>query len=204
MPSRSSPRHLHGLGSALGGLACAALVVFGLELLTGGPGLGIAAPPAPKVGDLAPDFEVSDLTGRKVKLSELRGSPVFLNFWATWCPPCVEEMPSIAAIAHDHGSKGLRVVAVNVDASPAATIQKWLDGKKLAIEVWLDPNGAVAHQYGTFKYPETYIIDRTGKIQAKYVGSHPWTQPPFDAMLASVVAGGTAPTAAPVPSSPTP
>ncbi len=204
MRTRSSPLRPRGLGSAFGGLALAALAVLGLDVLTGGPGLSMAAPQAPKVGDLAPDFELSDLTGRRVKLSELRGNPVFLNFWATWCPPCVEEMPSIAAVAKDYAAKGLRVVAVNVDASPPATVQKWLDGKKLSIEVWLDPNGAVAHQYGTFKYPETYLIDRAGKIQAKYVGSHPWTQPPFDAMLASVAAGGSASTAAPPTRAPTP
>ncbi|MFN7951763.1 MAG: redoxin domain-containing protein [bacterium] len=195
------PHRSQRLVSALGGLALAVCAVAGLDWIGGGPGLGIAAPAAPKVGDPAPDFEVTDLANRKVKLAELRGSPVFLNFWATWCPPCVEEMPSIAAIARQYGDQGLRVVAVNVDAAPAATIQKWLDGRKLALEVWLDPNGAIAHQFGTFKYPETFIIDRAGKIQAKYVGSHPWTQPPFDAMLATLVAGGgaapTTPAAAP-------
>lgn len=194
-----------------------ARILAGITLAVGAGlavGSGVLAPPVasgaptPKVGEMAPDFEVTDFTGKKIKLADLRGQAVFLNFWATWCPPCVEEMQSISNLAKSFQGKGLRVVAVNVDASPAATVQQWVEKRKLGMEVLLDPNATIARRFGTFKFPETYLLDRNGKIQAKFVGPHEWNQPPFDAMLAALVGLGApradpaaAPAAAPAPTS---
>lgn len=177
------------LGSTLVGIALAAAAGWAL-------GSGVLAPrtalcaSAPKVGDVAPDFEVTDFAGQKVGLADLRGQVVFINFWATWCPPCVEEMQSISNLAKSYQGKGLRVVAINVDASPAATVRQWVEKRKLGMEVLLDPNATVARRFGTYKFPETYVLDGTGRIQAKFVGPHEWNQPPFDAMLAALVGQG--------------
>lgn len=194
-----------------------ARVLAGITLAAGAGlavGSGVLAPPlassapTPKVGEMAPDFEVTDFAGKKIKLADLRGQAVFLNFWATWCPPCVEEMQSISNLAKSYQGKGLRVVAVAVDASPAATVQQWVEKRKLGMEVLLDPNATIARRFGTFKFPETYLLDRNGKIQAKFVGPHEWNRPPFDAMLAALVGLGApeaepaaAPAAAPAPTS---
>ncbi|MBK7972381.1 MAG: TlpA family protein disulfide reductase [Deltaproteobacteria bacterium] len=196
-------RRTRRLGSSVLGIALAAAGGWALTEGALGPRLAIGAS-APKVGDPAPDVEVTDLAGKKVKLADLRGQAVFLNFWATWCPPCVEEMQSISNLAKSYQGKGLRVVAMNVDAAPAATIQQWVEKRKLGMEVLLDPNATIARRFGTYKFPETYLLDRDGKIQAKFVGPHEWNQPPFDAMLPALIGLGApkpdavaAPTAAP-------
>ena len=177
------------LGRTVAAIALAAAGAWAVADAALAPRLAIGAS-APKVGDVAPDFEVTDFAGKKVSLADLRGQVVFLNFWATWCPPCVEEMQSISNLAQSYQGKGLRVVAVNVDASPAANIQQWVEKRKLGMEVLLDPNATIARRFGTFKFPETYLLDRNGKIQAKFVGPHEWNQPPFDAMLAALVGLG--------------
>ena len=188
------------LGSTLAGIVLAAVGAWALGDAVFAPQLAIGAS-VPKVGDVAPDFEATDFAGNKVKLADLRGEAVFLNFWATWCPPCVEEMQSISTLAKSYQGKGLRVVAVNVDASPPATVQQWVEKRKLGMEVLLDPNATIARRFGTYKFPETYLLDRNGKIQAKFVGPHEWNQAPFDAMLTALAGlGAPKPDAAAAPS----
>ncbi len=113
------------------------------------------------VGAEAPDFELADKKGNKVKLSSLRGKPVLLNFWATWCAPCVEEMPSIENLAKRVGD-GLQVVTVSVDEDWEA-VDKFFP-KGTSLRVLLDASKEVPKRYGSDKYPETFLIDSTGKI----------------------------------------
>jgi thiol-disulfide isomerase/thioredoxin len=117
------------------------------------------APLAPGVE--APDFEVTDKSGKKVALRSLRGKPVLLNFWATWCAPCVEEMPSLENL-HKRVKDHLNIVTVSVDEDWEAVNKFFPKGTQLP--VFLDASKEVPKRYGSDKYPETFLIDSQGKI----------------------------------------
>lgn len=129
----------------------------------------------PRIGSNAPDFTVED-SGRTVSLSQLRGQIVVLNFWATWCAPCVEEVPSLVEMQRRMKAKGVTVLAVSVDVDDNAYRQFLKDYKVNLLSV-RDPNQKSNALYGTFKFPETYIIDRNGVMQRKFIGAVDWTEP---------------------------
>ncbi len=128
----------------------------------------------PNVGSTAPDFTVND--GQKtVQLSQLRGKPVLLNFWATWCPPCVQEVPDLVALQRQMGDKVV-VVAVSMDVDEAA--YKAFTTKNMpGVLTVRDPDHKSSALYGTFAYPESFLIDKDGKIQRKFIGAVEWTSP---------------------------
>jgi cytochrome c biogenesis protein CcmG, thiol:disulfide interchange protein DsbE len=127
-----------------------------------------------KIGTTAPDFTVSD--GQKnMTLSQLRGKPVLLNFWATWCPPCVQEVPSLVALQHHVGNK-VTVFAVSMDEDEGA--YKAFTAKHMpGLLTARDADHKSSMMYGTFAYPETFLIDKDGKIQRKFIGPEEWTAP---------------------------
>jgi cytochrome c biogenesis protein CcmG, thiol:disulfide interchange protein DsbE len=127
------------------------------------------------IGSAAPDFTVED-ADRKVSLSELRGKIVVLNFWATWCAPCVEEMPSLVRLQQRMQNKGIQVLAVSIDDDPGA-YHKFLKDYKVDLLTVRDPGHKSADLYGSFKWPETYIIDRKGVIRRKFIGPQDWEGP---------------------------
>ena len=127
----------------------------------------------PRIGSTAPDFTVSD-SHQTVTLSQLRGKPVVLNFWATWCPPCIEEMPSLLALHKELGDQ-VTILAVSEDADDAA-LRQFIHDHGVDLLTVRD-TGHNNEVYGTFKYPETYIIDRNGKIVRKFIGATNWTSP---------------------------
>ena len=126
------------------------------------------------IGTTAPDFTVSD--GQKsVTLSQFRGKPVLLNFWATWCPPCLEEVPSLVALQQQVGGK-VTILAVSMDQDEAA--YKAFTAKNMPGMLTVrDPDHKSSSIYGTFAYPETFLIGRDGKIQRKFIGAVNWTSP---------------------------
>jgi peroxiredoxin len=135
------------------------------------------------IGKPAPDFTIQD-SDRRVSLSQLHGQIVVLNFWATWCPPCVEEMPSLVQMQRKFQSKDVTVLAVSVDDDPDA-YHKFLKDHAIDLLTIRDPGGPktdqgvtapTASRYGTFKFPETYIIDRNGTIRRKFIGPIDWSQ----------------------------
>lgn len=126
------------------------------------------------VGRPAPLFTVQD-ADRKVSLTDHRGKVVVLNFWATWCPPCVEEMPSLIAMQARMKDK-VTVLAVSTDEDKAA-YDKFLIDHKVALLTVRDPSLDSAHLYGTIKYPETYVIDANGILRRKFIGPVEWTKP---------------------------
>ena len=128
-----------------------------------------AAAVRPTSATPAPDFTVQD-TDRKVSLDEFRGKVVVLNFWATWCPPCVEEMPSLVQMQQKMKSKGVEVLAVSVDADQSA-YQNFLKDHNVDLLTVRDPDQKSNNLYGTFKFPETYIIDRQGILRRKFIGA---------------------------------
>jgi cytochrome c biogenesis protein CcmG/thiol:disulfide interchange protein DsbE len=133
------------------------------------------------VGTRAPAFEARDLEGRPVSLEELRGEVVLLNVWATWCAPCLQEMPSMERLHRELGPRGLRVVAVSVDGAPGALSPggdpaEFARDLGLTFSVWHDPSGDVQRAYRTTGVPESFLIDRDGVIQRKVIGATEWDE----------------------------
>jgi len=126
------------------------------------------------VGDEAPEFELLTETGQKVRLDDFRGKFLVLNFWATWCPPCVEEMPSLSLLSQQFAGKGVAVLGVSVDQDLAA-YQQFLRKTGVRFLNVRDPDRRVSHSFGTYKYPETYFIDRRGVVVRKIIGKADWT-----------------------------
>ena len=132
--------------------------------------------PGAQPGTPVPGFTLPDLEGRMHTLDDLKGKVVVLNFWATWCPPCIEEMPSLEKLHEALASKGLAVVAVSVDER-FSDIERFVDEWNLTFTVLHDNGMKVSRSYQTFKYPETYIIDRNGRLKSKVVGERDWVAP---------------------------
>jgi cytochrome c biogenesis protein CcmG, thiol:disulfide interchange protein DsbE len=126
----------------------------------------------PRIGSPAPDFTVQDAE-RKVTLSQYRGQVVVLNFWATWCPPCVEETPSLVQMNDRLKNKGVTLVGVSVDVDGDA-YHRFLKDHKIDYVTVRDANQKSNNLYGTFKFPETYIIDRNGTLRRKFIGAVDW------------------------------
>ncbi len=140
------------------------LAVMGTVLLVRGP---IA--PGATVGATAPDFQLADLDGNPVRLADLRGQPVVVNFWASWCGPCVEEFPLLRDAAAAHAHDGLAVVGiVYQDRSEAA--RDFMARHGGTWPTAMDPGGRVASAYGILGPPETFFIGRDGTIVARHIG----------------------------------
>lgn len=120
---------------------------------------------------MAPDFSVENL-----RPSQFRGQVVVLNFWATWCKPCVQELPSLVEMQRRMKAKGVTVLAVSMDVDEKAYRQFVKDHDVHVLTV-RDATGKSSALYGTFKFPETYVIDRKGVIQQKFMGAVDWTDP---------------------------
>jgi cytochrome c biogenesis protein CcmG/thiol:disulfide interchange protein DsbE len=136
-------------------------------------------------GKPAQDFRIT-LSGKSERLSDLKGKVVVLNFWATWCPPCVEETPALNRLQKYIDSRNGMVLGVSVDDDGAA-YDKFLKGQAVIFPTYRDTTKKSAADYGTSMYPETYVIDRHGKIARKFVGAQQWDSPEmlayFDAIL---------------------
>jgi peroxiredoxin len=127
-----------------------------------------------RVNYTAPDFAVTD-SDRSIALRDFRGKVVVLNFWATWCPPCVQEMPSLTAMQARLRDR-VSVVAISVDEDPD-TYHRFLRENKIELLTVRDPERKSSQLYGSSKYPETYIIDRSGILRRKFIGPVEWTSP---------------------------
>lgn len=131
---------------------------------------------AVEVGQPALDFTVPSFPSGQVRLHNHRGRVVLVNFWATWCPPCVEESPSLQKFAELMRTQGVEVLGISVDQDPAA-LQKFIDQSHLTFTIGRDPNQELARRYGTFQFPETYIVDRDGRVAEKIIGPIDWQDP---------------------------
>lgn len=145
------------------------------------PGCNRGAHPA-QTGKPAPDFTVSDGTS-SVRLANYRGKVVLLNFWASWCAPCVEELPSLLKLHHD--DPNLVVLAVSIDVDPDA-YSTFIRNRHVDLITVRDPDKTAATLYHTSMWPESYIIDRNGFIQRKFVGATDWSDPEIRTFLKSL------------------
>ncbi len=139
-------------------------------------------------GDRAPDFRIPAPDGRFFSLSDFKGKIVMVHFWATWCPPCVDELPLLAKLYPQLAGKDFEMLAVSVDEGGANAVTAFMGQHSLHIPVLLDPDRSVAGLYGTYKFPETYIIDRQGIVQYKVIGPHDWMDPGTVQMLRNMIA----------------
>lgn len=138
---------------------------------------GCQSNPEPRwIGSAAPDFTVQD-SHRTVSLHQLKGKPVILNFWASYCLPCIKEMPSLTQLQQDMGSK-ITVLAVSVDEDENAYRRFLQDHDIRLLTVW-DPQKKSSTLYGTVMFPETYVIDSSGMVRRKIVGQEDFTSPDF-------------------------
>jgi peroxiredoxin len=137
----------------------------------------------------APDFTLQDLSGKRVRLQDLRGKVVFLNFWATWCPPCRLEMPTMEKLHLEFKEQGLEVVAVNIRESED-TVRQFVDQLGLSFTVLLDRRGSVSDEYGAWSIPITYIIDRRGDFVGKAAGYREWDSREAQAFFRTRLAKG--------------
>jgi peroxiredoxin len=127
-----------------------------------------------QVGQQAPDFVLEDLRGGSVSLTGLRGKVVFLHFWATWCPPCLVELPGLTRFVGQLNEGEYALLAVCVDNERPSKIRDFLQGWGADVPVYLDPGGGLARKYGTVRFPETYILDRDGVVCSKVIGAGEW------------------------------
>src|SRR5262245_28046228 len=141
-------------------------------------------------GKTADDFALT-IGNKPMHLSDYRGKVVVLNFWATWCPPCVEEAPSLNRLQKYIESRNGVIIGVAADEDPAA-VEKFLVDQHIVFPTFRDPgtknnHSPIAQSYGTSLYPETYVIDRSGKIARKLIGFQQWDSPAmlayFDSLL---------------------
>ena len=122
----------------------------------------------------APGFTLNTLNGRKVSLKDFKGKVVFLNFWATWCPPCVAEMPAMDVLHKKFKDKGLFVIAVNSEES-VNKVSKFIKKRNYTFLVLLDEDGSVANDsYRAIGFPTTYLIDKLGNVVGKAEGARDW------------------------------
>jgi peroxiredoxin len=125
------------------------------------------------VGDSAPNFSVPAFPSGSLDLKNYHGQIVVLNLWATWCPPCVEETPSLVQFAEKMRDHGVVVLSISVDEDQTA-LQDFIQRNQITYPVGRDPDRSLSARYGTSQFPETYILDRQGKLAEKVIGAIDW------------------------------
>lgn len=145
------------------------------------------------VGDTAPNFTVKTLNGAEISPHNFNGKVLVLNFWASWCGPCVQEMPSLVEFQKMFEPRGVVVLGINVDRREDL-YRNMLKRFQVNFQTAWDPGENVNYKYGTYRFPESYIIDRNGKVVQKYAGLpevngewRPWTDPEIVAFVKSLL-----------------
>ncbi len=138
--------------------------------------LRMRAPHPVAIGERAPDFALPSLASGSIALRDFHRQVVVVNFWATWCPPCVQEAPSLEKFAELMRPRGVTVIGVSVDEDPQA-LARFAAKIPLTFPIARDPDRLISGRYGTFKFPESYIIDRDGRVAEKIVGAADWDDP---------------------------
>lgn len=130
----------------------------------------------PYKGKPLPDFSLLDLKGKKHSLSDYKGKVVLLNFWATWCPPCVKEMPSMQRLQDKYQGKDFEILAVNM-GEDSTTIEIFLQKMTVNFPILLDSDGAILKQWKIFAFPTTFLVDKEGNIAYALFGGLEWDSP---------------------------
>ncbi|QED26433.1 TlpA family protein disulfide reductase [Microvenator marinus] len=142
------------------------------------------------VGRPAPNFELQGIDGKTHRLADYRGQVIFLNFWASFCEPCREEMPSMENLVRQYADQGMVMVAISHDQKledMTGFMNQFLPGERSAMTLLWDPEVGTAPRYGTELIPETYIIDRQGRIVARFVSAYDWTRPEVKQLIEALI-----------------
>ncbi len=167
--AESSPTRSNKLVIVLASVAILA-VVFGLVWMQSSKYEPLT------VGKVAPDFNLPDLNEKEIRLSDFRGKVVFLNFWATWCKPCREEMPSMEILYKNFEKDGLVILAISIDrVTTKKDIPPFVKALNLTFPILIDSWGQTDKRYKLMGVPETYIIDQQGILREKVIGPRDWT-----------------------------
>jgi len=169
---------------ALLGAAVGAAAYWSRAAPTGRAGQFPVSRPAAPIA--ASDLELPNVTGRPVRLEDFRGRVVLLNFWATWCVPCRDEMPALETLSRELGPKGLAVVGVNFKESKGE-IQEFVREHGLGFPMLLDARGKVAEQYQVRALPVTFLVDRRGMVVGTILGIRDWVGPDARAYLGELL-----------------
>ena len=137
----------------------------------------------------APDFTLPDLEGRMVSLADYKGKVVLLNIWATWCPPCVEEMPSMEALYRKMRGEAFDILAVSIDTDGSKSVTPFMQKHKLTFPALIDTKGLMQNLYRTTGVPESLIIDKKGVVVEKIIGPQDWASPQVVKFFQSLAAG---------------
>lgn len=135
-----------------------------------------------QVGDTAPNFTVTTDQGKTITRENFGGKLLVLNFWATWCPPCIEETPSLNTFAQTFAKDGVVVLGVSIDRNPNL-YRRFIAKYDIGYPTVRDPDANISASYGTFQLPETYIIDSSGKVVEKIISNQDWMDPDFVAQI---------------------
>jgi len=135
----------------------------------------------------APNFTLSGLDGEVVNLTDYKGKVVFLNIWATWCPPCREEMPSMQKLYNELKGEDFEILAVSIDTLGAKAVAPFMNKFNLTFPALLDTKGSIQGIYGTTGIPESYIIDREGIVVEKVIGAKDWSSPEVIDMMQNLI-----------------
>jgi len=161
------------------------LIVVVLLLVGGSLYLGSASSSRPAyepvqavaVGDKAPDFQLRDTKGNPVSLSSLSGKVVLVNFWATWCPPCRAEMPSMEKLNQAMTGEDFVMLAINIEENGRESVAEFLQKTPHTFSILYDDQGVVQKLYGVYKFPESFVIRKDGIIDDRVIGAIDWAHP---------------------------
>ena len=147
------------------------------------------APQPPREGQAAPDFTLKDLAGRDVNLKALQGKVVLVNFWATWCPPCRSEVPSMVKLNAAMAGKPFQMLAVSIDEGGKEAVEDFFKRSGATLPVLLDTQQKISKIYGTTGVPETFVLDKHGIVLKKVVGAMDWNDPQVIDYLNTAMSG---------------
>jgi peroxiredoxin len=142
------------------------------------------------------DFTLPDIEGHLVRLADLRGRPVLINIWATWCSPCREELPSMSALYKDYSAKGLAMIAIATDTGGKAVVAPFILAHGLTFPVLLDPQNIVGTQLQVPGIPTSYLLDKRGRVIDLVIGARDWYSRKIRHLIEQLLAeegGGTTP-----------
>jgi peroxiredoxin len=155
------------------------VILFGILILlqTKDSSYNPSSVPLIAKGLRAPNFSLPGLDGRMVSLTDYKGKVVLLNIWATWCPPCVEEMPSMEKLYQELKGEGFKILAVSIDESGVQDVLPFMKKHKLSFPALIDSKGTLKELYQTTGVPESFIIDKDGILVEKVIGPRNWAVP---------------------------
>ena len=157
------------------------LIIIGVGIIvllqTKDSSFNLSGKPRLVKGMSAPNFTLPGLDGKTVSLADYKGKVVLLNIWATWCPPCVDEMPSMEKLHQELKGEAFEILAVSIDASGAKAVLPFMKKHQLSFPALTDTKGAIKNLYQTTGVPESFIIDKDGIIVEKVIGPMDWATP---------------------------